>query len=76
MYDQKDLSWAFAPLNKVPLRTITRLVDKLRNSRDSGTRALGVFLDRVAALQGGRTSPQGAGNPSDPGLSSLNDLRE
>ena len=76
MQDQSDLDWVFAPLEKVPRRTIARLTEKLRKSKDSGERALGVFLDRVVAHLDGKTKPPGATKARDPRLSSLRDLRE
>ena len=77
MQDQSELVWVFAPLDKVPRRTIVRLTEKLRKSSDSSEKAVGIFLDRVLAHQDGKTSKKRVVKDSrDPRLSSLRDLRD
>ena len=77
MLDQRDMSWVFAPLDKVPRRTMARMAERLRKSKDGGEKAIGAFLDRVMAHQDGKTGKsRPVVNARDPRFSSLKDLRD
>jgi hypothetical protein len=76
MHDERDIEWMMAPLDKVPLRTISRLTAKLKSAKDPGQKSLGVFLDRVQAISQGGGRPSGANRPAPANLSSLRDLRD
>jgi hypothetical protein len=65
-----------APLDRVPLRTLTRLAAKLKSSNDEGQKSLGIFLDRVQAINEGKSRPRKTDRRIPAEFSSLKDLRD
>lgn len=50
-FDDRSIDYTFDPLKVVDIKTLSAVAEKLKKSNDKGTRAVGVFLDRVNRLR-------------------------